>query len=74
MGGSMSIGGFEVKVLTQNDPQLQAYVRNTKPAPHRCDDRVEDFCRVFSGGWDGFRRDIPIAWETVVRCYKSDEG
>ena len=42
MGGGMSLGGFEVKVLTANDPQLQAYVKNTKPTPHRCDDRVDN--------------------------------
>jgi hypothetical protein len=72
MGGTLSIGGLEFSVYNQDDPLYKP--RTKERTPHRCDDRVEDFCHVLVNGLGQYRENLPRAWHLMMECFKSPEG
>ena len=70
MGGSAS--GLSVRLYSASDPEYEeAFLKKQR---HRCDDRVEDFCLVLSGGWGQLHENIPRAWQLMNACVQSQEG
>jgi hypothetical protein len=41
---------------------------------HRCNDRVEDFCKVMSGGLPEVRENAIAAFQIIVKCLRANEG
>ncbi|WIA11889.1 hypothetical protein OEZ85_011974 [Tetradesmus obliquus] len=67
--------GLEVKFYTGADPEYQAGLKDLTKKPLRCDDRIEDFCRVVlhSNHLESLDN-LKTAWGTLWACLRSEEG
>lgn len=60
---------------TKTDDAEEWAARQTSlPEPGRCADRIEDFFKVLSGGWNNSLEQHKAAWSTMVECLRSDQG
>lgn len=48
--------------------------RQQMPEPGRCADRIEDFFKVLSGGWNNSWEQHRTVFSSMVECLRSDEG
>lgn len=64
--------GWEFKVYTGNSEEYQNRLRNQKRTPHRCDDRVTDFCRCIVA-WES-TANLKQTWRVMWDCVLSEPG
>lgn len=72
MGSAASSLQLKVYYGSERPPDEQR--RRAGQQRHRCDARVDDFCRVLAGPWSRLRADAPVAWRNMRECMDSEAG